>query len=285
MEQQISNIHWFPGHMTKTFRLIEKEIKNVDIVIELIDARLPISSKNPELAAATSRKPRFVVLNKADLADETQTRKFVDYYRAHGYGAVAISSKDRKGARKAIDAALSLLNKQNKQRSAIKPAAMVVGVPNIGKSTFINSLAGATKTKAEDRPGVTRGKQLVVLKDIELLDMPGVLWKKLEDQRGALLLAFTGAIKDNVLDTQEISACLLERLAKTNASALIERYSFSEELVSKADGREMLSAVAQKRGMLMSGGVTDDERAANAVLDELRAGKLGRITFDGVPAQ
>lgn len=283
MEQAISNIHWFPGHMTKTFRLIEKEIKNVDIVIELIDARLPVSSKNPELAAATSRKPRFVVLNKADLAEEKTTKRFVEYYRSHGYGAIAISSKDRKGARKAIDAALDLLKKQKSNRAAIKPAAMIVGVPNIGKSTFINSLAGAAKTKTEDRPGVTRGKQLVVLKDVELIDMPGVLWKKLEDQKGALLLAFTGAIKDGVLDTEEISSCLLERLAKSNPEALVRRYGFDDELINSENGREMLNAVAKKRGMLMSGGICDEERAAQAVLDELRAGKLGRITFDEVP--
>ena len=278
----ISNIHWFPGHMTKAFRLIEREIKNVDAVIELLDARVPLASKNPELARATAKKPRIVALNKSDLADERATKAFLNYYREHGYGACAISSKDKKSARRAIDEALGVIS--SRRRSAGKPVIMVVGIPNVGKSTFINSLAGSARARVEDRPGVTLGKQMISLPEADLVDMPGVLWKKLEDQRAALFLAFTGAIRDGVLDSEEIACCLLERLSKASPTALCERYKLADEDLALG-GYDMLEAVARGRGMLKSGGVADTERAAASVLDELRAGKLGRITFEEVPSR
>lgn len=271
--------------MTKTFRLIESELRHVDILIELLDARIPLSSKNPQLASATANKPRLLVLNKSDLADERATKAWESFYRDRGYGALSLSSRDKRGPMKAVDAALALLTNKDaisgKKRLA-KPAAMVIGVPNVGKSTFINALAGSTRAKAEDRPGVTRGKQWISLPRIELLDMPGVLWKKLENQNGALLLAFTGAIKDGVLDGQEISACLLGLLKRDYSEMLKSRYKLDDSDLDQ-DNFELLSEIARHRGMLMPGGIPDTERAAAMVLDELRAGKLGNITFEEAP--
>ncbi|MDO4567124.1 MAG: ribosome biogenesis GTPase YlqF [Oscillospiraceae bacterium] len=281
-EREFSNIHWYPGHMTRAFRLILKDIKNVDMVIELLDARLPLSSKNPELAEATAGKPRFLILNKSDLADEEHTREFIAYYESLGYGACAISSRDKKGARRAVDKALELLEREGRKRSAVRPLAMVVGIPNVGKSTFINSLAGTNRARVEDRPGVTLGKQLVALENMDLLDMPGVLWKKLENQDGALLLAFTGAIRDGVLDTEEIAVCLLERLRRLQGEKLAERYKLKEREL-ELESWELLEAIARRRGMLVSGGEADLRRAADMLLDELRAGKLGRLSFEEAP--
>lgn len=268
--------------MTKAFRLIERELKNVDAVVELLDARAPLASKNPELGRLTARKPRVVALNKSDLADERATAEFLRYYRELGYGACALSARDKKQAHRAINEALEQIEKSGKSRARSKPAIMIVGIPNVGKSTFINALAGGAKARVEDRPGVTLGKQLVSLPQADLVDMPGVLWKKLEDQRAALLLAFTGAIKDGVLDTEEIACSLLERLAKTAPEALAERYKLSADELALS-GYDMLEAVARRRGMLMAGGVSDNARAAASALDELRAGKLGRITFEEAP--
>lgn len=259
--------------MTKTFRMIAAEIKNVDVIIELLDARIPKASKNPELARTASGKPRLLVLNKSDLADDALTARWSEYYRKNGYGVIAVSSTDRKKAQKCIDAACELVPKR------AKPRAMVVGVPNVGKSTFINALAGRAVAKAEDRPGVTRGKQWISLERLELLDVPGVLWKKLENQNDALKLAFTGAIKDGILDIEEIALCLLDFLKTEYSTKLAERYRLSQEQI-ETDSWELLNSIAKNRGMLLSKGEYDTERAAVCVLDELRAGKLGRITFE-----
>lgn len=282
-----STIQWFPGHMTKTLRLMEKELPNVDMVIELLDARVPHASNNPEVARLTAHKPRLLLLNKADLAAPDATERWLDYYRAQGYGALAISSKDKKTAARSIQAAKALLADKlaaqaQKGMTGGRIRAMVVGIPNVGKSTFINLLAGGAPTKVEDRPGVTRGKQWISLKDIELLDMPGVLWPKFEDQRTALLLAFTGAIKDDVLDIVDIAAALLASLRTNYTQQLCARYKLTPPLPD--NDYELLELIAQKRGMLLGKGEYDLYRAAAMVLDELRAGKLGRITFEEPPS-
>lgn len=271
--------------MTKTMRLIESDIKKVDMVIELLDARIPHSSKNPELARLSEGKPRLLLLNKCDLADDAVTEQWSRYYREQGYGIVRLSSKDRKQALRCVDEAKRLMSERlqglaERGMKGAKIRAMVVGIPNVGKSTFINSISGRAPTKAADRPGVTRGKQWVSLPEIELLDMPGVLWPKLEDQNSALLLAFTGAIKDDVLDTEEVAALLLERLCRRYPGAVSARLKFSESDCAEKQGWELLELAARKRGMLISGGEPDTVRAAMMVLDELRGGKFGRITFE-----
>ncbi|MEG0912973.1 MAG: ribosome biogenesis GTPase YlqF [Oscillospiraceae bacterium] len=281
---EISSIHWFPGHMMKTLRLIEADIKNVDAVAELIDARIPFSSKNPELARLTDTKPRILLLNKCDLADDKKTKLWLDYYGSQGYGAIEIQSKEKKYGARCISSIKSILETwqiaSGKKNLTSKPRVMVVGIPNVGKSTFINMIAGTSRAKAEDRPGVTRGKQWISLDEIELLDMPGVLWKKLENQEGALKLAFTGAIKDDILNKEEIAICLLEALKKEGyQKPLFDRFKLTDDQLTKS-GIALLEQVGRNRGMLILHGQPDVERAAITVLDELRSGKLGRITFE-----
>lgn len=277
------NIQWFPGHMTKALRLMEKELPNVDMVIELLDARIPYSSKNPEVARLTQQKPRLLLLTKSDLADPAATDRWLAAYKSLGYGALAISGKEKKDAARSIQAAKSMLSdklqaRAQKGMTGTKIRAMVIGIPNVGKSTLINRLAGGAPTKVEDRPGVTRGKQWISLKEIELMDMPGVLWPKFEDQHTALMLAFTGAIKDDVLDIAEIAVALLASLRNGYENRLVERYKL--DLPLPDSNYELLEQIAKKRGMLLSKGEYDIYRAAAMLLDELRGGKLGRITFE-----
>lgn len=282
--EKVTNIQWFPGHMMKTLRMIEASLKEVDVIIELLDARIPASSKNPELAELTSRKPRLLLLNKNDLADAGATARWIAYYKNNGYGAVAVSSKEQKLRKLCVEACSSLVKEKlerQSERGAVKTKlrAMVVGIPNVGKSTFINNISGKASTKTEDRPGVTRGKQWISLPEIELLDMPGVLWRKFEDMNSALKLSFTGAIKDDVLDVEEIACCLLGELKDRYFIRLSERYKLTKEEMPEKN-YELLEQIAKKRGMLISKGEYDTLRAANMLLDELRGGKLGRITFE-----
>lgn len=282
--EKVTNIQWFPGHMMKTLRMIEASLKEVDVIIELLDARIPASSKNPELAELTSRKPRLLLLNKNDLADAGATARWIAYYKNNGYGAVAVSSKEQKLRKLCVEACSSLVKEKlerQSERGAVKTKlrAMVVGIPNVGKSTFINNISGKASTKTEDRPGVTRGKQWISLPEIELLDMPGVLWRKFEDMNSALKLSFTGAIKDDVLDVEEIACCLLGELKDRYFIRLAERYKLTKEEMPEKN-YELLELIAKKRGMLISKGEYDTLRAANMLLDELRGGKLGRITFE-----
>ncbi len=284
MMEKVTNIQWFPGHMMKTLRMIEASLKEVDIIIELLDARIPLSSKNPELAAFTSRKPQLLLFNKSDLADAGSTERWLSYYKNEGYGAVAVSSKEQKLQKLCVEACRELIKdklERQSERGAVKTKirAMVVGIPNVGKSTFINNISGRASTKTEDRPGVTRGKQWISLPDIELLDMPGVLWRKFEDINTALKLSFTGAIKDDVLDVEEVACCMLEVLKTRYKDRLIERYKLTEEETQK-QSFELLELIAKKRGMLVSKGEYDTLRAASMLLDELRGKKLGRITFE-----
>ncbi|MEG0110168.1 MAG: ribosome biogenesis GTPase YlqF [Oscillospiraceae bacterium] len=276
-------IQWFPGHMAKTLRLIEADIKNVDVVLQLLDARIPQSSINPELARATASKPHLYVLNKSDLANPTLTAQWVEHFRKNGDGCVALSSKSGSlnAVKQAIETELTelLARRAVKGMQGAKIRVMVVGIPNVGKSTFINHFTGTSRAKAADKPGVTRGKQWVSAGKYDLLDMPGVLWKKFDDFTTATNLAFIGSIKDDILDIEAIAMGLLSEIQVIDPDKLIERYKLSEEDI-KLDSYELLSKIAQKRGMLISKGEPNTERAAIMLVDEFRGSKIGRITLE-----
>ena len=279
----IPSIQWFPGHMTKTGRVIEKCLPLVDAVVEITDARIPMSSKNPNLARMIAGKPRLVILNKCDAADPEATSRWLEWYKKQGIRAIAADCRTGKGLKSVIPEVKILLADQIKKFEAKGMKGrilhlMVVGVPNVGKSSFINKMAGQNKAKVEDRPGVTREKQWVKLdSDVELLDMPGVLWPKFEDMSVGEKLAFTGAVKDDVVDIEALACRLLAMLAEKYPERLKERYKLTS---LEGDGWELLQAVGRKRGMLISGGEVNTERAAITVLDEFRSGKLGRITLE-----
>lgn len=276
----MNDIQWFPGHMTKTLRVIECEVSNVDLIIEMTDARLPESSRSPEVQAATSTKPHLIILNKSDLADRNATSRWISYYKAVGIQAVAANSIDRRSREAAKKAIIDIASSRLGRAADLKPRAMIVGVPNVGKSTFINCLAGSKMAKAEDRPGVTRGKQWISLDFVDLLDMPGVLRKKFPDQNIASKLAFTGAIKDDILDIETLAVNLIEVLKKYYPENLVTRYGIEGVDFPNYD---ILCAIAKKRGKLLGGGVPDTEKAAAILLDEYRSGKLGLITLEEPP--
>lgn len=281
----MKQIQWFPGHMAKTRRLIAANLKLVDAVAEIVDARAPLSSRNPEMDFMTKNKPRLLILNKCDLADEKATQGWINYFKNNGTETVAVDCKSGRGLKNILPAVKNKVLAElmvKREQSGMSGAAvrlMVVGIPNVGKSTVINRLSGSKHAKAEDRPGVTRTKQWVKLdKSTELLDMPGVLWPKFEDQDAAVRLAFTGAISDDILDIETLAAKLLSFLAVGYPNSLKERY----KVVPKSDmsGFELLESVGKKRGMMISGGEINTERAAITVIDEFRSGKLGRITLE-----
>ncbi len=277
-------IHWFPGHMMKTLRLMQAEMKNVDAVIHLLDARIPKSSVNPEILNIVDNKNIIYVLNKADLADKEITAQWIKSLKASGAQCVAISSKTKNGpkiVKEAVELSLKdLIEKRNEKGMAnAKIRVMVVGIPNVGKSTFINSFAGQTKAKAADKPGVTRGKQWISVGNYDLLDMPGVLWKKFENNATAVNLAFIGSIKDDILDVETLACGLLDEIKKIYPEKLLERYKLTQEDL-KLDGYDLLCAIGKKRGMLQSGGVVNTLRAATMLNDEFRATKLGCITLE-----
>lgn len=279
---EADNIQWFPGHMTKTRRLIEADLKMVDAVVEVIDARIPQSSRNPILDELVGNKPRIMLMNKCDVADEKATLEWSAYFKKQGIGVIVCDCRSGKGINKflpAVKKQLSDVIERRKARGMIGKAlrVMVVGIPNVGKSSFINRMANSRKTKVGDRPGVTRGKQWVSIdKDVELLDMPGILWPKFDDKDVARKLAFTGAVKDEVVDIPALARALGEVLLRDYPELVKARYKI-------AGNGDILTEIAQKRGMLISGGEPDVERAAAAFLDEFRAGKIGRITLDRVP--
>lgn len=277
-------IQWFPGHMAKTLRVMESSLKQVDVILQILDARIPYSSLNPEIARITRGKPHLYVLNKADLADPNVTARWVLYFTREGDGCVALSSKNRAGiagVKAAIGQELeALLSRRSlKGMAGAKIRVMVVGIPNVGKSTFINSFAGTTKAKAADKPGVTRGKQWVSVGNYDLLDMPGVLWKKFDSYKTASNLAFIGSIKDDILDIEEIAVGLLEEMQAIDPQKLAERYRLTQEDL-ELEPYDLLEAIGKKRGMLMSGGAVNTERAAIMLVDEFRASKIGRISLE-----
>ncbi|MBQ9860336.1 MAG: ribosome biogenesis GTPase YlqF [Clostridia bacterium] len=279
----IGTIQWFPGHMARTRRKIQESLSLVDAVVEIVDARIPLSSRNPELDSLTGRKPRLVILNKADLADEAATRRWISYFRAQGMAALAVDCKSGRGCNQFQPALRELLRdlveKWESKGANRAIRAMVVGIPNVGKSSFINRMNRGGKAKVEDRPGVTRMNQWFVLESgTQLLDTPGVLWPKFEDQTVAMRLAFTGAIKDQVLNLEEMACELLQVLRQGYAPLLCERYKLSEPLLESC--WDLLQEIGRKRGMLLSGGAIDTERASIMLLDEYRGGKLGRITLE-----
>lgn len=281
---EIPSIQWFPGHMTKTKRMIKASLPLVDAVVEILDARVPESSRNPDLQSLIEGKPRIIILNKCDTADDSSTQKWISWYRNQGIVAIAADCRSGKGLNKFIPAVKQVLAEliQKYESKGMKGRVlhlMVVGIPNVGKSSFINRLAGQKKAKVEDRPGVTRTKQWVKLsEDIELLDMPGVLWPKFEDMSVGEKLAFTGAVKDDVVDIETLACRLLCVLNSLYKNELTTRYKI--ETVEDEDGYELLKKVGKARGMLVSGGEINTERAAITVLDEFRGGKLGRITLE-----
>ena len=271
--------------MAKTRRLIKANLSLVDAIVEIVDARTPMSSSNPEMESLTSGKPRIILLNKCDLADEKSTQIWVNHFKKKGCAAIPVDCKSGKGLKNFLPTVKNqVLSELMEKREAhgMSGAAlrlMVVGIPNAGKSSFINKMAGSKRAKVEDRPGVTRSKQWVKIdNNVELLDMPGVLWPKFEDQEIAVRLAFTGAISDAILDIETLAMKLLSYLAEQYPNSLADRYKIQAE--SEDTGLELLEKVGRKRGMVISGGEINTERAAITVLDEFRSGKLGRITLE-----
>ncbi len=281
------NIQWFPGHMAKTLRLMEQEIKNVDACLVLLDARIPLSSLNPEIERIVARKPRLYVLNKADLADPSITARWIDYFHAADAGCVAINARQKGGAaavKSAIDKELSALMAKRERKGMVgaKLALMLCGIPNVGKSTFINTFAGSARAKTADRPGVTVGKQWVSAGKYDLLDMPGVLWKRFDNRHIASNLAFIGSIKDDILDIEELSMNLLDEVRMHYPQKVAERFKLNQEELALPP-YELLECIGRKRGMLISGGEVNTERAAIMILDEFRASKWGRISLEIPP--
>lgn len=278
------NIQWYPGHMTKTRRQMENDVKLVDLVAEVVDARIPISSRNPDIDAMVGDRPRLIIFNRADQADPAITERWVTWFRQRGWGVLETDAKSGRGVGQFSSAAKQVLKDKLeawKAKGQIgRPIrAMVVGVPNVGKSTFINKVAKRKSAKASDRPGVTRGKQWVsVDAGLELLDTPGILWPKFEDETTGLHLAFTGAVKDEITDVEGLACALLELLRNRYPKALEVRYKLTD--VDGLQGWELLEQCARKRGMLVSGGEVNTERMANVLLDEFRGGKLGRFTLE-----
>ncbi len=281
---EVQNIQWFPGHMARTRRQIQASLKLVDAVVEVIDARIPLSSRNPELPSLTGHKPRIVLLNKCDAADKSVTNRWIAYYRTQGVPALPVDCRSGAGLNVFVSEVKKLLAdkiEKYKQKGMINRTLrlMVVGIPNAGKSSFINRMARTVKARVEDRPGVTRGNQwFTIAGGIELLDTPGVLWPKFENQKVAERLAFTGAIKDNILDVESLAMRFIETIDSEYRYMLTDRYKLSD--ITDMPSYEVLELIAKKRGMLISGGDADTERAAITVLDEFRAAKLGRISLE-----
>lgn len=282
---QKQTVQWFPGHMAKTRRKIKESLPLVDGVVELVDARIPSSSRNPELDELTAGKPRILLLNKADMADSNATARWKQYFEAKGYYVLPCDCKTGKGLNgfdALVKKALREKIEQNRQKGMSGKALrlMVVGIPNTGKSTFINRMAGRNRLKAADRPGVTRTNQWVVAGNgIELLDTPGVLWPKFEDKAVGDKLAFIGSVKDEIMDMETIAVRLLQVLKEDYPDRLQDRYGLTPEDCQK-EAYELLESIGRKRGFLIRGGETDTERAANTLMDEYRSGKLGRLTLE-----
>ncbi len=285
MDEKQMNIQWYPGHMTKTRRQIEADLKLVDAVCEIVDARIPISSRNPDIDSICANKPRLIVLNRSDLADWEVTKSWMQYFRGQGIAAIATDCKSRRGINEFLPAVRSVLKDKiarNAAKGMNKPLRiMIVGIPNVGKSTFINQISGRKGAKAENRPGVTRGKQWVTVDNsLLLLDTPGILWPKFEDPEVGMMLAYTGAVKENVIDTEELACHLAEKLNRYYPQVLLDRYKV--QMASDTPGYMLLEEAGKKRGYLLSRGEINTERMAKVLIDEYRSGKLGTFTFEKV---
>ena len=279
-------VQWFPGHMAKTRRLIKESLSQVDAVTELLDARIPLASRNPELDELTQKKPRIVLLNKCDMADSKTTEKWIEYFKEKGQYAIAVDCRTGKGLNQYHSLIRTVLKdkiKQNEERGMPgKPLrVMVVGIPNTGKSSFINRMAGKSRAKVADKPGVTRHNQWFAIGNgIELLDTPGVLWPKFDDPEVGDKLSFIGSVKDEVTDTETMAVRLLKILMADYKALLCERYKLSDSDIDDKEPWEILEAIGRKRGMLIRGGEVDYERASVMLLDEYRSAKLGKISFE-----
>ena len=283
MDNEKMDIQWYPGHMTKTRRQIEADLKQVDAICEIVDARIPISSRNPDIDAICGTKPRIIILNRMDLADPAATKAWANYFRSKGMAAVATDCKSRKGISDFQPAVRSVLKEKiekNAAKGMNKPLRiMIVGIPNVGKSTLINQISGRKGAKAENRPGVTRGKQWVTVDNsLLLLDTPGILWPKFEDPNVGMMLAYTGAVKENIIDTEELAYRLMELLWKYYPDTVRQRYKV--DMPDNTPGYELLEEAGRKRGYLLSRGEINTERMAKVLLDEYRSGKLGHFTLE-----
>lgn len=280
------SIQWFPGHMTKTKRQIQSSLKLVDAVAEIIDARIPVSSRNPDLAKLVQNKPRVILLNKCDMANQTATKMWIDYFKKQNLVAIPVDCKSGRGLDKfapAVNTVMSHKIARLKEKGMVNPTIriMIVGIPNVGKSSFINKMVKKNRAKVEDRPGVTRGNQwYTIAKNLEMLDTPGVLWPKFDDKTVGEHLAFTGAVKDQILDIELLAVRLLDFIKELKPADFITRFKLENEDVENIDSYELLKMIGKKRGMLVSGGEIDTERAAIMLLDEFRSAKLGRITVE-----
>ena len=279
-------IQWFPGHMAKTRRLMQEHLGQVDIVLELLDARIPYSSKNPEIEKLLGTKPRIAVLTKSALANPEVTKEWVEYYKSKGVAAVVIDNNTGAGINTLEETVKKVMAEkleryQNKGMGGRKLKSMIVGIPNVGKSSLINKLAGSKKAKVENRPGVTLNKQWVPTEiGLDLLDMPGVLWPKFEDERVGQNLAMTGAIRDQILDIEEIAMLLCGRLMEVAPKEFMARYKLTEEETEGLDSYDLFELVGRKRGFLISGGEINHQRTAEMLLEEFRSAKIGRISLE-----
>ena len=290
-----TSINWFPGHMAKTRRQITEDLKLVDVVVEILDARIPISSQNPEIKQIVQNKKKIIVLNKCDLSDENDNKKWMEYFIKQGNKAVLVDSNTGKGVNEVIKQIQIIMEDEMKKyadkgRKGRKIRVMVVGIPNVGKSSFINRIVKKSSAEVGNRPGVTKRKQWIHVNDeIELMDTPGVLWPKFESEEVALNLAFTGTIKDDILEITEVAYCLTKFLLNNYKTNLLERYSLDQELVSEILSKEqdenqniyeIMQIIGKKRGDIMSGGNIDDEKTSKIILEDFRNGKLGKIALE-----
>lgn len=289
------NINWFPGPMAKTRKQITEDLKLVDVVIEILDSRIPISSQNPEIKKITQNKKKVIVLNKCDLSDERENKKWMEYFIKQGNKVVLVDSNTGKGINEVIKQTQSIMEEElrklaEKGRIGRKIRVMIVGIPNVGKSSFINKIAKKNSAEVGNKPGVTKQKQWIrISENIELMDTPGVLWPKFENEEIALNLAFTGTIKDDILEITEIAYCLTKFLLENYRKNLIERYALNEDIIHNILNQEqeeniniyeIMQLIGKKRGAIISGGNIDDEKTSKIILDDFRSGKLGKITLE-----